>query len=105
MFKMYHLAKAHKLPFTSKHVASITPFDFLYMDLWTSPVVATIGAHYFLSIVEDYSMYMWIFFLNTKDEICIVFQCLMVMIERNFDQKIKSVQTNKGVNLIFFLPN
>lgn len=43
--------------FVSKHVRFAKPFDLLYMDLWTSPVIATTGAKYFL-VVDDFSHFM-----------------------------------------------
>lgn len=62
------MEKYHKLPFPSHHVRFDAKFDLIYLDLWTSYVLANTGARYFLLIVDDCSYYIWIYFLNTKDE-------------------------------------
>lgn len=47
------IAKYHWLPFTHMHTLDDTTFALLYIDLWTSPIVANIGARHFLLIVND----------------------------------------------------
>ena len=43
--------------------------DYIHSDLWEpSRHVSMRGYRYFMSIIDDYSRRMWIYFLNTKDE-------------------------------------
>lgn len=47
-------------------------------------------------IIDDFSRYIWIFFLKNEDQTCTIFQSLMAMVERRFDHKIRAVQTDGG---------
>lgn len=56
------LAMAHKLPFVASNSRSIKPFQLMYANLWTSPIISAITTKYFLLLVDDHTKYMWIFF-------------------------------------------
>lgn len=60
------LAKSHKQPFHPTHVFSSHVFYLLYMDICTSLALTSTGAKYFLLIVDDYTQFMWIYFLQAK---------------------------------------
>lgn len=73
MYTVFSLAKAHMIPFVSKHVGAYSPFDLLYLDLWISPVLDTTGARYFFLIVDDFSSYIWIYFFKLKIRLTLCF--------------------------------
>lgn len=54
------LTKSHKQNFHSKHVSASHIFDLIYKNIWTSPVVASTGAKYFLLLIEDYNGYIFL---------------------------------------------
>lgn len=52
------MAKAHKLSFNASHTKHNTPFEPLYMDLYTSPLLSFNNEKYiFLSIIDDHSRF------------------------------------------------
>lgn len=62
------LRKSHRLPYTSSHEHSGKMFDLVYVDSWTSPIIASIGVKYFLLVVDDHSRFMWVYFLSDKSQ-------------------------------------
>lgn len=80
------------------------PFDHLCVDLVTSPIVSNIDAKYFfLLTIDDCIKCIWLFFKKTKDDIQTYFTRYMNMIERNFEVKIKVVQSDSGKEFSFFI--
>lgn len=71
------------------------PLDLLYLDLWgPAPILSLNNKRYFLCIVDDFSKYFWIFPVACKSEVSTVFPQFQVMVEKNFNRSIKSIQTN-----------
>ncbi|KAF3771845.1 Retrovirus-related Pol polyprotein from transposon TNT 1-94 [Nymphaea thermarum] len=61
-----HRAKQTRLKFGLSEISTTHPFDLIHCDIWGPYAQSTIsGAHYFLSIVDDYSRVTWIFFNET----------------------------------------
>lgn len=57
------LAKQSRLPFSTSTISSTKPFDLIHCDIWgryRHPSLS--GATYFLTIVDDYTRFTWIFF-------------------------------------------
>lgn len=52
---VFPMTKSHNLPFVSHHVKFYRSFDLIYIDLWTSPVLANIRTKYLLLIVDDFN--------------------------------------------------
>lgn len=58
----FQLGKSYKLSFVNLHMRSHVPFFLLFLDLWTSPTVSSIGVKYYLAIIDDfYNIHMDIF--------------------------------------------
>lgn len=95
------LVKAHKFPFHSKHALAKHAFDLVYMDIWTSLVLTNLGFKYFLLIVDDFSIFVWIYFLYCKNQVYYIYLNFSTMIERKFYVKIKEVQTDGWGEFIF----
>jgi len=67
--------KAHRLKFsTSKH-KSRGLLDFVHIDVWgPASVTSKGGSRYFVTYVDDYSRYAWIYFLKHKNEVSDIFK-------------------------------
>lgn len=72
-YSVCQIVKAYKVPFTSFDAKSDQPFDLLYIDLWTSPLLSCNNEKYFLSIVDDNTRFVWIFPLHTKSQVSFFF--------------------------------
>lgn len=55
-----------------------------------------VGNRYFLLLVDDYSRYMWIILLRTKDEALKAFMRVKASAEMEVDLKIKALHTDRG---------
>lgn len=51
---------------------------------------------YTLMFTDNFTRYIWIYFLRTKDEALHQFQDFKVMVENSYNQKIATLRTNRG---------
>jgi len=51
---------------------------------------------YYVSFIDDYSKFTWIYLLKLKSDVFSVFQDFQKLVERQFDRKILAVQTDWG---------
>ena len=95
------LGKAHKLPFpqVSKTVAS-APLELVHMDLWGPASTPTLGQKsvYVLSILDHFSSFVWVKFLQTKESLAVqeVLEQWLTMVERQAGAKLKCIRTDNG---------
>ena len=54
------------------------------------------GSYYFMSLINDYSRRIWIYFLKTKDQAFGKFKEWHAMVENESRQKLKMVRSNRG---------
>jgi len=63
------VAKQTSIPFPNSSISSNKPFELLHCDIWgTYKVPYLSGAQYFLTLVDDFSRFTWIFFMHHKSE-------------------------------------
>lgn len=67
------VGKSCKLPFSKSQTIYISPIELMEMDLWGSATVSSNGFLYYLSIVDVYTRYTWIYFLHSKSDIATIF--------------------------------
>jgi hypothetical protein len=69
----------------------------LYMDtIGPSQVRSMGGKWYALVIVDDYSCYSWVFFLESKDEVFEHFQSLALRLNNEHPNCLKAIRSDKG---------
>ncbi|XP_022157659.1 uncharacterized protein LOC111024316 [Momordica charantia] len=62
--------KKRRLPFTSHSHLSVAAFDLVHAYIWASfATVSHTGYSYFLSIVDDYTCYTWVYLLRKKSNV------------------------------------
>lgn len=65
----YQRAKAHQLPFQkSKHVTS-PPLELVHSDVWGPAVTSVGGFKYYVSFLDDFSRFTWIYLLKRKSDV------------------------------------
>ena len=84
-----------RFPLSTNRASRI--FEKVHCDLW-GPYrhVSSCKARYFLTIVDDYSRAVWIYLLLDKMEVFKMFMMFVAMVDRQFNQKIKIVQSDNG---------
>jgi len=87
--------KSHQLPYPrSSRVSS--PLDLVFSDVW-GPAPASVGRfNYYVSFIDDYSKFTWIYRLHHKSEVFQCFSDFQNLVERQFNRKIRAMQTNWG---------
>ena len=71
--------------------------ELIFSDVWgPSPVVSTSGNKYYVSFVDHYSRYVWLFPISNKSDVLSIFCAFQNMVERMFDRKIIAVQIDWG---------
>nr|GMD12880.1 Retrovirus-related Pol polyprotein from transposon TNT 1-94 [Ipomoea batatas] len=82
-----------KFPLSNNRASRI--FEKIHCDLW-GPYrhQSSCGARYFLTIIVDYSLAVWVYLLIDKTEVLKMFLSFVAMIDRQFSQSIKVVQSD-----------
>jgi histone deacetylase 1/2 len=87
-------AKSHQLPYPKSTSVSRAPLDLIFFDVW-GPAPISVGRHrYYVSFIDDYSKYTWIYLIRKKSDVFQVFHDFQNLVERKFNKKIISVQSD-----------
>jgi Integrase core domain len=95
-------AKAHALPFSSSSSSfSSFPLQLVHSDVWgPSPIVSSHGYKYYISFVDDYSHFTWIYFMKHKSEVCDIFSLFKSQVENLQNSTIKTLRTDGGTEYL-----
>jgi hypothetical protein len=78
-------------------MTTIRPLEMLHMDLFGPIAYISIGGtKYGLVIVDDYSHFTWVFFLQDKSETQEVLKKFLRMTQNEFDVKVKKIRSDNG---------
>ena len=89
-------AKSHQLPYGKSHSTSSSPLELISSDVW-GPAPVSVGRHsYYVSFINDFSKYTWIYLIKQKSDVFQVFKNFQNFVERKFGRKIISMQTDWG---------
>ncbi|KAH9677219.1 retrovirus-related pol polyprotein from transposon RE2 [Citrus sinensis] len=92
------LGKMHKLHFPVTETKTKNALEILHTDLWgPAPTLSIQGYKYYISFVDDYTRFTWIFPLKTKAEAFPVFKVFKAQVEKQLDKPIKCLQSDWGV--------
>lgn len=91
----FQMAKSHDLPFHLFQKVSTLPLDLIFSDVWgPSFVVSTTGAKYYVSFLNDYSKFVWLFPMKIKSGVKLIFLQFQAYVEKHFERKIKAIQSD-----------
>lgn len=72
-------------------------FDIVYSDVCgISPVISYARYKYFVTFIDDFSWYSWVYFLRSKSEDFSIFQTFVAYIETQFSTSIKILRSDSG---------
>jgi hypothetical protein len=98
-------AKAHQLTYSLSSNRSSATLQLIFLDVW-GPPIDSFGQKYYVSFIDDYNKFTWIFLLHAKSEVFKYFLEFQRLVEQQFDRKIIAVQSDWGeeyekLNLFF----
>lgn len=93
--------KAHRSSYETGQHTSFHCLEYVHCDLWGSPnVPASLGkCHYFLSLVDDCSRKVWVYFLKIKDQTYEKLVEWKHLVENQSGLKVKKLRTDNGMEL------
>jgi len=76
------LGKSKTLPFPSHGSHATKCFDIIHSDVWgPTPIISHAHYKYFVTFIDDYSRFTWVYFLRSKSEVFYVFKSFFAYIE------------------------
>jgi hypothetical protein len=91
------LAKQRKLSFPVSISTSQSVFEMIHCDIWGPFSVHSInGSRYFLTIVDDFSRYTWVYLLHSKSQTRQLIQTFFALIHTQFHVDIKIIRSDHG---------
>jgi hypothetical protein len=89
-------AKSHQLPYFASNKTATAPLELIHSDVW-GPTPTSVGRFsYYVSFIDDHTKYTWIYLLRQKLNVFVVFRDFQALVERKFNKKILSMQTDWG---------
>ncbi|KAJ9561724.1 hypothetical protein OSB04_006884 [Centaurea solstitialis] len=94
----YMVAKQTRQPFPKETEYRATkPLELVHADLCGPISPQTLGGNqYFLLIVDDYSRFMWVYVISTKDEAFPAFKRFKAQVETESTNRVKMLRTDRG---------
>ena len=72
--------------------------DYAHSDLWGPSRVKTHGGNrYFLTIIDDYNMKVWVYILNNKNDAYEQFKAWKILMENQTRKKLKCLRIDNGL--------
>jgi histone deacetylase 1/2 len=86
--------KSHQLPFSlSNHVIK-TPLELIYSDVWGPTQTSVSGHNYYVSFIDAYSRFTWLYLPKRKSGVFDVFVQFQTHVERLLGHKILHIQSD-----------
>jgi hypothetical protein len=90
------LAKQHRLHFSSSTSVSQSLFGMIHCDIWGPFAVKSNNNSFFLTIVDDFSRFTWVFLMHSKSQTRYFIQYFFHLVETQFHTKIKCLHSDNG---------
>jgi hypothetical protein len=87
-------AKSHQLPYSRSDSKSSSPLELIFSDVWGLAIESVGRYRYYVSFIDDFSKFTWIYLIKRKSDVFHKFQDFQAMVERQFNKKILAVQSD-----------
>lgn len=95
------LAKQPALSFNLSTSVSTEPFALIHSDVWgKSPIMSKGGALYYVSFIDDYSRYTWVYLFSSRADFLKLYVDFSTMIKTQFGKVIKVFRADQGEEYI-----
>jgi hypothetical protein len=96
-------AKSHQLPYNRSTRVSSFPLELVHSDVWGPAIASSSGFKYYVSFVDDFSRYTWIYLIKHKSDVEQIFYDFQHHVERLLDTKIRAIQSDWAVIITVFI--
>ena len=73
------------------------PFEIICSDVWgPAPNPSSSGSKYYVSFIDSFSRFTWIFFMKHKSEVFLIFRHFHAYVKNQFSQNIQILQCDGG---------
>jgi hypothetical protein len=86
--------KSHQLSFPKSFSVSQAPLELVHSDVWGPTPTSVERKSYYVSFVDGFCKYTWVYLIRHKSEVFQVFHIFEKLVEHTFDRKILSMQTD-----------
>ena len=87
--------KLHHITFSSTPLKITCPLQLVHSNLWGPSLYSSLDCYrYYISFVDDFTRYVWVYPLRLKSEVTSTILCFIKMVERQLDTKLKCLQTD-----------
>ena len=91
------LAKFYALPFNKSLSCSSAPFDLIHSDVWgPSPVSTKGGSRYYVSFIDDYTRYYWVYLMKRRSDFFAIFNIFRALVKTQHSSIIKCFRCDLG---------
>lgn len=91
-------AKQTRLSFPLSTSTTVKAFDLIHCDIWGPYKTPSLsGAHYFLTIVDDYSRTTWVYLMKSKSETSRYLLHFLKWVRTQFNTTVKRVRSDNGL--------
>jgi hypothetical protein len=89
-------AKSHPLSFSDSTRVTTKPLELVHSDVWGPIIKFVNGYQYYVSFLDDYSHFTWIYLIKDKSDVESIFLEFQKRVELLLNTKIKSFQSDGG---------
>jgi hypothetical protein len=91
------LAKHTRGTYPSRGLRSEKPFEVIHSDVWGPCEVHSVSGHrWFVTFIDCFSRYTWLYLLKHKSDVFVVFKDLYALIQNQFGSTIKILRSDNG---------
>ena len=91
------LGKFSALPFNKSITRSVAPFDIVHSDVWgPSPVASKSGSNYYVSFVDDYTRYTWVYLMKRRSDFLTIYSDFRALVKTQHSAVIKCFRCDLG---------
>lgn len=90
----------HRLPFKLSSTSVDCPFSLIHSDVWGLFHSANTSCKFYVSFVDDFSRFTWIYPLNYRSEVFDKFLAFKAYAENQFNTTLKILRTDCGTKFV-----
>lgn len=95
------LSKSYRLPFNNNDKRVTCVLDLVHCDLWGPSLITSVDSYrYFVTFVDDFSQFTWLYLLKNKLDFYTVFEMFITFMENQFSSKIKTFRSDNGTEFV-----